>query len=261
MRKTLIYLSIAICSFSLSSCLDVFENIHFRQDGSGTYSVAISIKEEMREKFHQRLETPDSLDANNRIAVEEENLSNYEEYKNSIDSIIQILEEIDGISNAQAIIELNNFSFGYEFDFNNIHTLNNAFEKIAGNYKVITPENYTIGKKEYAPHANFIEANKNTIIRHQSSELGKILNMNTATGSNKGMMGGLDIAYLLQDLIFTTTFTFDNQIQSVSNDAAVINGNTVTLTCKPFAYKPKDLKTLRLQEAACEQKILITSGK
>ncbi|MCO5248703.1 MAG: hypothetical protein M9887_07140 [Chitinophagales bacterium] len=263
MRRIFVYLTIVICSFSLSSCLDIFENIHFNSDGSGKYSVTLSIKEQMREQLRRQKESQDSIALANKDIIARQVEDDFLAYKNSIDSITQNLNQIKGIYNVQSIINQEDFVFGYEFEFENVQALNRAFEKIAGDYTPDTPENYVIGKKEFSPTANYIEVNKNSIIRHQSSELGKILKMNTSKGSNKGMMGGMDIAYLLQDLNYTTTFTFDKKIQTVSNVAALIdsNGNSVTLTCKPFEYKSKDLKTLKLQELSCKQEIVITTNK
>lgn len=262
MRKIFIFSFLIISSLGLTSCLDIFENLHFNKDGSGKYSFILTIGEQFRQTVAQ------SLDAELNKIKKEADVEDTEEiqaqdmsYKETLEQITEQLKSVNGLSNIQVIYNETSFEFGYEFDFENMQALNRAFEVTAGSYIPQIPGDMQVGKKKktISPIEKYIETNKNIVIRHQSAELGKILDMKKSDGNNSGMMGGLDVAYLLQDMNFKTTFTFEQGIKSVSNESAVIDdkNKTVVMNCKPFAYKPSDLNLLKLQEAACAQSVQI----
>lgn len=261
MRKFFTFSFLIITCLSFTSCLDIFENININKDGSGKYSLVLTVGEQFKETIAQSMNSGLNMmkdqDADDGDLLEQQDAS----YQESLEQIVEQLKTVDGLSNVQIIYKEKEFEFGYEFDFKNIQALNNAMEITAGAYIPQMPGNIQVGKKKktVAPSAKYIESNKNTIIRHQSAELGKVLEMKKSDGSNSGMMGGLDVTYLLQDMSYKTTFQFEQNIKSVSNETAVIDENTktVVITCKPFAYKPADLNLLKLQEAACAQSVQI----
>lgn len=263
MRKFFTFSFLIITSLSFTSCLDIFENININKDGSGKYSLILTVGEQFKETIAQSMNSglnpmnePDDFDDTD-AAKEQQDLS----YQESLEQIVDQLKSVEGLSNVQIIYNDKSFEFGYEFDFKNLQALNSAMEITAGAYIPQIPGNIQVGKKKktVASTAKYIESNKNTIVRHQSAELGKVLEMKKSDGNNSGMMGGLDVTYLLQDMSFRTTFQFEQAIKSVSNEAAVIDENTktVVINCKPFAYKPADLNLLKLQEAACSQSVQI----
>ncbi|MCO5229731.1 MAG: hypothetical protein M9958_01110 [Chitinophagales bacterium] len=257
MRKIFNFLALIILSFSLTSCLDILENIQIHKNGSGEYALKITINENLKKSINQ------SMEANGQATkIDDDNKNDDDEsYKAALEQIVNQLKTVKGLSEIEMFFEEDKFEYGYQFHFENVQALNKAMEVTAGTYIPQIPENYQIGKKKktIVSHANYIEENKNAIIRHQSAELGKILEMKKPQKTNSGMMGGLDVSYILQDLNFTTTFQFDQNIKSVSNAAAVIdeNNKTVSIHCKPFAYKETDLQKMKQQELACEQSIII----
>ncbi len=255
MRRYLFYILLLIISFSFTSCLDILEKIHFNKDGSGEYSITVSLGEKLKEKIEDGAEsakenTPSEL-------PDKEDLEEDEQRKN-LKRTVENLKKLEGIHEVEIIESL--FDFGYKYKFENIEALNAALEATAGDYVPVKPDNYFLDKKKkhpIAPKATYIEENQNTIIRHQNAEIAKVFALNRKKGSNAGMMGGLDIAYILQDLTFKTVYEFEGNVKSVSNESAVTDKNSATILCMPFAYTPKDLNQLRLQEAACEQSIQI----
>lgn len=261
MRKFFTFSFLIITSLSFTSCLDIFENININKDGTGKYSLVLTVGEQFKETIAQSMNSGlnmmKELDSDDEDSQEQQDIS----YQESLEQIVDQLKSVEGLSNIQVIYNDKSFEFGYEFDFKNLQALNSAMEITAGAYIPQIPGNIQVGKKKktVASTAKYIESNKNTIIRHQSAELGKVLEMKKSDGNNSGMMGGLDVTYLLQDMSFRTTFQFEQAIKSVSNEAAVIDENTktVVINCKPFAYKPVDLNLLKLQEAACAQSIQI----
>ncbi len=262
MRKFYIFSLLILGSLGFTSCLDIFENIEVNKDGTGKYSLILTINEQFRKTMTESMESQANAMKQEMDMEDTEEIQGQDaEYKESLEKVIDQLQTVKGLKNIREIYNQTEFQFGYEFEFEDITALNNAMEATAGAYVPSIPGNLEIGKKKkvYEPSAKFIESNKNIIIRHQSAELGKVLDMKKSNGNNSGMMGGLDVAYLLQDMIFKTTFKFEQEIKASSNETAVIenSGKTLVLNCKPFAYKPADLNLLRQQELSCAQSLII----
>ncbi len=261
MRKFITFSILILSSLSLTSCLDIFENVIIHKDGSGKYSLTLGISEKVKNNMNQALEAQQDDTKKAEDDNEEEDQSQDEQYKASLELIVKQLKTIKGITNVKMVYDETQFKYGYEYEFEDLQALNNAMESSAGTYVPELPGNIQIGKKNkvYAAQSKYIESIKNIIVRHQSADLGKILEMKKPSGSNSGMMGGLDVKYLMQDMNYTTTFQFDQTIKKVSNEAAVISADekSFTINCQPFAYQNMDLEQLKLQEQACSQNLQI----
>lgn len=263
MRKIFNFTILILSCLSLTSCLDIFENVLINKDGSGKYSLSIGVSEKVKQNMNQSIEE----DSNNTKTAEESETMDEasegqdEQYRASLEQIIDGLKSVKGITNVQMIYDESNFKYGYEYEFEDLQALNNAMESSAGTYIPELPGNVQVGKKKkvFASESNYIEMIKNTIIRHQSADLGKILEMKKPSSGNSGMAGGIDIKYLLQDLNYKTTFQFEQAIKSVSSEAAEISkdNKSFTINCQPFAYLNMDLNQLKLQEQACSQNLQI----
>ncbi|MCO5233223.1 MAG: hypothetical protein LC105_02900 [Chitinophagales bacterium] len=258
MRKIFNLFILLFISLSFTSCLDIIENINIHKNGSGEYSLKITINETLKKNMTQSLEA--QLQESNKTEIESDE-EGEDSYKASLEKIVNQLKEVKGLSNIKMFFDEEKFEYGYQYSFENLQALNQAMETTAGTYTPKIPENFQAGKKKktFVSKSSYIEEQKNIVIRHQSAELGKILEMKKPSHSNAGMLGGLDISYILQDMSYTTIFQFNQDIKSVNNPAALVdeNNHTVTISCKPFAYKESDLQKMKLQESACEQSIII----
>ena len=262
MRKFITYSILILSCFSLTSCLDIFENVTIHKDGSGKYSLTIGISEKVKKSMTQSLDSNlEDMKKTSESETKDDSEGQENEYKASLEQIVNQLKTIKGISNVQMIYNAEKFSYGYEYQFENLEALNKAMESSAGTYVPQLPGNVQVGKKKkvYASQSNYIESFKNTIIRHQSADLGKILEMKKPSANDAGVMGGLDVKYLMQDLNYTTTFHFDQDIKKVSNEAAVISDDkkSFIINCQPFAYQYMNLDQLKLQDQACSQNLQI----
>ena len=247
---------LVLSSFCFTSCLDIFEDIYLNKDGSGKYSLHMTLGEELKASIGNALDSAKNEETPEKAAAQTES------YKKDLEKTIQKLKTVKGISNIQIINDQKNFTFGYEYDFDNLTALNNAITATSDEYPIEKPTTIQLlgSKDTYTPKNAFIEKYKDIIIRTQSSELGKFIQMSApANGSNKGMAGGINVAYLLQDLNFTTTFHLKENIKAVSNPVAVLDKKkkTVTLHCKPFAPPSKDLNLMKANQAACQQELQI----
>ncbi len=262
MRKFLTFSILILSCFSLTSCLDIFENVLIHKDGSGKYSLTLGISEKVKQNMAQSIDSElnnvkKPTDSEDSV----ESLGQDEQYKASLEQIVENLKKVKGITNVKMVYDEIKFQYGYEYEFADLQALNNAMESNAGTYIPALPGNVQLGKKKkvYASQSNYIEEIKNTIIRHQSADLGKILEMKKPGGNNSGMMGGIDIKYILQDLTYKTTFQFDQTIKKVSNEAAVISKDekSFTINCQPFAYQNLDKDQLLMHAEACNQNLQI----
>lgn len=261
MRKISFLSIFIISSLCLTSCLDIFENFKINKDGSGEYQIVMTIGEQFRQQIATAIEEQEAQSTLAKANSSEENEDAQDQsYKESLEQITKKLKSVDGISNVEMIYNQTEFKFGYTFQFKNIEALDKALEVSAGEFQPKLPAQIQLSKKKVIqPSSNYVELSKGTFVRHQSAELSKILNMKKTDGNNAGMMGGLDVTYLLQDMNYKTVFQFAQPIKTAHNEAAVIDdkNHTVTLHCKPFAYRSADLNEQKLQDLACSQSVVI----
>ncbi len=107
----------------LSSCLEIYENLHFHKDGSG--------KAEFVYDISQMLEMMQSMegmgDINSEENVETDNESSptvWDNMAKSYDSLVDVFQTIPGIHNLVLVKEKEASRFLFRFDFDNVNTLN-----------------------------------------------------------------------------------------------------------------------------------------
>jgi|GEM_PF-5362305 len=261
MRRFLSILSLSVFCMALTSCIDILEKINLKKDGSGQYSMSITINENLKGMMTEAMTAALKNPADDEDLPAEDDGDAQGGFKDTFRELENQLKNIKGVSNFITVMDEENFNYGYSFDFDNIETLNKCMEVTAGTSLAKMPGAMKVGKKgkPYTPTARYIEWSKNTLIRHQSAELAKVLEMKKTEGSNAGMMGGLDVGFLFQDMKYICEYTFEQSVKSVSNEAATLadSKQAVVLECKPFAYTPSDLTLAKLQEQACSQAINI----
>jgi hypothetical protein len=254
MKHTFRLLFLLMTSFCLTSCIDIVEHIFIKKDGGGSYKLTLTVNDNTRKMMEHNRQEIDDEDEDDFNPV-----GDAADMKKNFEQLGEDLKKVKGVSNFNAFSSETTMEFGYTFDFDDIATLNRCMELAAGSSLGQMPGPFGKGKKTITPGARYIEWNKKSLVRYQSAELAKTLNMKNNGGSNAGMMGGLDVSYLFQDMQYSCTYEFEQAFKSQNNDAAVASeGNKkLNLTCLPFAPTPKTEKEAKMNELACSQAVII----
>lgn len=255
MKVVVRWLMLGVVSISMTSCLEILETIYIKKDGSGTYTMKLTVGESAKKMMENTADVVEG-EADDFNPV---NLAGGGDMKDNFRELGESLKKVPGVSNLEIFSNEKTLEFGYTFDFNEVSTLNTCMEVTAGSKLANMPAIQGKGKKKVVPTARYIEWDKNTLIRHQSAELDKIKEMKKDGASNNGVMGGLDITYVLQDMRYVCTYQFEKPVKSFSNEASKLSEDKqqLVLECYPFAKKPLDEKEAKLQEDACSQTVSV----
>jgi hypothetical protein len=254
MKHALRYFMLLCVPLLFTSCLDIVENIFIRKDGSGTYKLTLTVNENTRRMM-----------VDNRQEIDEEEEDDFNpvgdaaDLKKNFEKLGEDLQKVKGVTKYEAFSNEESMEFGYTFEFEDVEALNKCMEIAAGSSLGQMPGPFGKGKKTVTPNARYIEWNKKSLIRHQSAELAKTMDMKKNGGNNAGMMGGLDVSYIFQDMRYACTYEFEQAFKTFNNEAAIAeNGNkSLSLVCYPFAPTPKTEKEAKLNEQACSQAVII----
>lgn len=95
MRKFLTFSILILSCFSLTSCLDIFENVLIHKDGSGKYSLTLGISEKVKQNMAQSIDSElnnvkKPTDSEDSV----ESLGQDEQYKASLEQIVENLKKL-----------------------------------------------------------------------------------------------------------------------------------------------------------------------
>lgn len=246
MRRVYIFSLLIISSLLLTSCIDILEDFHFNKDESGSYELRITVGSNLAERMGIDEHTSDTHEHgdDNCQAVS---------YADALGRIVERLQQVEGLSQVKLIDDKRDLVFGYQFEFENMQALNQAFITSAGEFTPRTPKPLQVGKKKkiVQPQEIFIEFFKNTLVRHQNAELGKLLAIQEKNvHTNQDAMSTLAAPNILHDLNYTAAFHFKKKVRSTDNPAAIIQNKSVRINCQPFASNITE-------EPACQQALQI----
>lgn len=199
-------------SVLLSGCFEIFEEVHYKKDGSGTYTFAMDMS-----GMKSMLEMAMQMDTSQQGEFQLDTLKMIsEEFENN-------LQGANGISNIRQINDMENFVFGIEFDFKDITSLNSAVEKI------------TKDENQESVKGPFFKAKGKQFQR---------LDARGFKGLFDEMLGGagaddenMDMAMMfLKDVAYTMTYHFERKIKSVSNSLSEISEDNKTVTTKYYLF-------------------------
>ncbi len=197
MKKIFTISFLLFISLAFTGCLDIYEEVHFNKDGSGTANYRYKMETDMLngflgDEFFSGFDGKDSLELN--------------ELKRKGISNIKVIQDGTG--------------FGISFKFDDMRALNQALAIILGNDK---DSSFMDNEMKQ------IEGSK-TKIHRISGFLGTegLKKMMSDKGENIGMGNMGDM--LAKSITYHQVYTFDRKIKKVSNAKAVISKDKKTMT-------------------------------
>lgn len=208
--------------FILTSCFEIKEEIIINKKGNGSYKMTFHFSEES--SFMEKLISRSEKEGDTSIQ---------KSFKNINDAFYQAatdLNEIIGIKNAKSIEE-DNYTFGLQFDFDDVAALNIALAQT-------TDAN---GNLEFKSHYKF---HKKTLTRTDEFNLNRFTD--TVISKKEEKEGGISESINLQfaKIFETAKYTFivktSGKIKSYTNLEARISYNKKELI---YSKSLKELKT------------------
>jgi hypothetical protein len=248
MKNLKIYslLTLLIGSMLLTGCLNILEEVTFKKDGSGMYSMMLDMGEmkSMMDMFKNMAPGADSSaavtggekdinseDVNHDAPAPEEaapptDMSQIGEQLTG--GIKTALKGVPGITNVVEISDTSALKFGYTFDFSNVEALNKAIKIInKEKYDSKADETYKFSKKKFE--------------RLGAGNIGEELKkaLTEGGGEDGGEEGSMDmLKSFFADMSYTQVYHFpDKKVKGSSNSLSEISneGHTVTIKQKPFS--------------------------
>lgn len=196
LKKLPLFSLLFILSLAFTGCLDIYEEVHFNKDGSGTANYRYKMETDMLngflgDEFFSGFDEKDSLQ--------------FSELKRKGISDIKVIQDGTG--------------FGISFKFDDMRSLNQALAIILGNDK---DSSFIDNEMKQ------IEGSK-TKIHRISGFLGTegLKKMMDEKGETAGMGNMGDM--LAKSITYHQVYTFDRKIKSVSNKKAVVSNDKKTM--------------------------------
>lgn len=202
------YIFILIClSFSLTSCLEIIDDVSLKKDGSGTYKYTVNLSSS-KVKVNSLLAL-DSIDGRKVPTIDE--------IKQRIDKVITTLESKPGISNVHLDANYDDFLFKLSLDFASLDDLEEAIKTIV--------KEEAAGKEIPELDHNFITMSANCLRR--SVPMITIEKTNSIKSSDRD---------LLKEGSYTSITRFTREIESFENENAKLSKNKMAIMLRTDPY-------------------------
>jgi len=208
-RKSAVFLCLAVVGLCLSSCFKVEEYIQLYRDGSGQVELTVDMSA-----------SAGALQLAKNLAAYTEDTPPDKKIDESFQKTINKLQKVKGIS--EVGIERNDQQFIYvlKFAFADADALNTAMNQFF--------------KDGTGQPAEFFSYSKNTFNRNDVTSIQSAVEREM--GSKGSKLYGMDPYTLFKDVSYTTTYLFERKVKSVSNEEAEVQANNhqVHLVYYPF---------------------------
>jgi len=179
--------------FMFQSCFEVIEEVKMRDDGSGHFNFVINFSQS-KTKINSVLKMQ---------KINGHNIPSKEEIKNEASKLQSLAQNTIGISNVKTNIDLTNYIFAIDLDFQKISNLNTVFSKLKKSKKMestIATDYFTFNEKKF--------------VRTQKMPI-------------KALYDKLEKAdkEVFQTAKYTSVYKFDSPIKSFSNKSAITSKN------------------------------------
>lgn len=205
--KWTLYLAAIFGLLSLTSCIEILDDLTLNNDGSGTFKYTINLSSS-KVKVNSILAL-DSLDGKKVPSINE--------ISEKIENVVNKLKEQEGISNVQMESNYDDFIFKLQCDFTSIKTLQDAITNI------IKIEAKNSNLKDFDKRWLTFESDKLTrsipqITIEKTSQLKK------------------EDAELLKEGSYTTITRFEKDVESYENESAKKAKNNRAVMLRTNAY-------------------------
>ena len=145
-KGTLLFLTL----ITFSSCFDITEDITLNKDGSGVATVILNLSQS-KDKISSFV---------NAGEINGNKLPTIDEIKEQMAAILKEANELEGISNVEAISDFEDYIFTFNCDFENLYALNDAINIMADRYNesgqpTIFEDNYGFDVASFYRYFNY----------------------------------------------------------------------------------------------------------
>jgi hypothetical protein len=245
--KKIYLFALLVGAMSLTGCLNILEEVTFKKNGSGTYSMIIDMSEmkSMMDMFktmapgQEGASSPteegtekdmnsEDVQASEDAAAAEENPADMSKMGEQLTGgVAKSLEGVAGISNVVEVNDTAAFKFGYTFDFANVEALNKAI-------KIINKEKYDAKAEET------FKVSGKKFERLGTANIGEELKKALSEGDEDGQMDMMKSFFA--DMAYTQVYRFpDRTVKKSTNELSEVtdNGHILTIKIKPFSEEEK----------------------
>lgn len=200
--KKIAYTLFACLLIGLSSCLEITEQVHLRDNGSGRFTFTVDMSEakpllEMAERFSDNT-NPKEVKSDLKTGMEDAHAR---------------LQSVKGIHYPALIKSENGLLSGITFEFDNVEALNQAMNVLQKNDKQAQEQYFGWnGKQLHRFNTLKIE---NQIKDEAPNDLAGI----DLTINGKSMKD------MMKSMVYRTEYTFDKPIQGISNSNAALSSD------------------------------------
>ncbi|WP_224999493.1 hypothetical protein [Cesiribacter sp. SM1] len=209
--KRFAYTLFACLLISLSSCLEITEQVRVRENGSGQFTFTVDMSEaepllEMVKGFSEEA-NPDQVSSDLKTGMEDAH---------------QRLQSVKGIHQVALIRSDNGLLSGITFEYDNIDALNKAINVVQNN-KPELQEAYFAWNGKQLHRLNTLKI-ENEIRKKTGSDLnGLDLTVN-----------GKSMKEMMNSMVYRTEYTFDQPIKSISNSNATLSADKRKVTLERY---------------------------
>lgn len=209
MKKNLLFLFVLV--FSLSSCIEILDDLTVHADGSGTFRYNINLSSN-KIKVNSILAL-DSLDG--------QKVPKIEDIKEKVQQFIKTLDAQNGISNVKIEENYTDFIFKFSCDFTNVLLLQEGIKT--------TISSMTKEKNTSELNHNWITWDGTKLTR----------SIPTITLNKVKDLKQTDIDQLKQGS-YTSISRFDKPVEKFGNTAAILSKNKLAVMIKTDTYSLKE---------------------
>ena len=212
--------------FSVSSCIEIIDDLSLKSDGSGTFKYSVNLSSS-KIKVNSILAL-DSIDGKRVPSIEE--------IKQKIQQFIKTLDAQNGISNVKVEENYTDFIFKFQCDFTSVLTLQEGLKQSI----VILSKEKSLTQLEH----NWLTWDGNKLVRSIPEITGKKINE----------LNDSDIE-LLKKGTYTSITRFDKPVEKYENQAAQLSKSKMAVMVKTDTYRLKENQDI------LENAIYLTTSK